>query len=224
MSNRFIALIPCAGSGSRFGGTIPKQYTLLGNKSVLEHTIQAFLNVSLIDQIVIVANPLDDYIDRYSKISPKIMVYKIGGSTRAESVKNGLKQLVCNPSDWVLVHDAARCCITPELIAQMIHQLKADEVGGILAIPATDTIKTGQNGIIGKTLDRSKIFLAQTPQMFRYSILSSALNSATLDSVTDEASSVEQLGLAVRLVSGDSTNIKLTYASDMRIAKMFLKV
>lgn len=224
MSNRYIALIPCAGSGSRFGGSIPKQYTLLGNKSVLEHTVQAFLNVPLIERVVIVANPFDDYIDRYSKISSKIVVHKVGGSTRAESVQNGLKQLECDATDWVLVHDAARCCITPELITRMIQQLKADEVGGILAIPATDTIKTGQNGIIGETLDRNKIFLAQTPQMFRYGVLSHALNTAIADSVTDEASSVEQLGLAVRLISGDATNIKLTYASDMRIAKMFLKV
>lgn len=224
MSPNYIVLIPCAGGGSRFGSDVPKQYTEIGNKTVLEYTINAFLAVPKIEQIIIVASKADRYIDFYTKLSPKIYIQKVGGETRAESVLNGLQMIECQANDWILVHDAARCCITVDLIENMIAQLANEPVGGILAIPATDTLKLGNNGIISKTLDRSVIYLAQTPQMFRYEALLKSLTIADLAKVTDEASAVEQLGLDVHLVEGSASNIKLTYSSDVYLAKMFLGV
>ncbi len=225
MSNSvFRVLIPCAGSGSRFNYSIPKQYVEINGKSILEYTLNVFLSIPLIEQIIIVANPYDSYIDSYVNLSAKIIIHKVGDTTRAGSVLNGLKQLNCKPDDWILVHDAARCCITPENVNELILQLQNDNVGGILAIAATDTLKLGLDNVIKETIDRSKVYLAQTPQMFRYGVLYKALDATDLDQITDEASAVERLGLPVHLVKGDVTNIKVTYPFDLHIARLLFSM
>lgn len=222
MSKRFIALIPCAGNGSRFGSKIPKQYSKIGDKTILEYSLQAFLQVEEIAQIVVVASAADEYIEQYIPSSDKIIVHYVGGDTRAKSVINGLSCLSCDESDWILVHDAARCCITPQLITDLITQLSDDNVGGILAIPATDTIKAVKDKVIERTIKREMIYLAQTPQMFRFNILWQALSKLDLNNVTDEASAVERLNLPVKIIQGSVANLKVTYPLDLKIAELIL--
>lgn len=231
MINKKIVLLPCAGQGLRFASATPKQYTKIHDKTVLEHTLWAFLSVPLIDQIIIITAVDDAYIDNLlAKIlvdTPadlaKIQVLKVGGATRAHSVKNAVNKLKCADSDWLLVHDVARCCITPVAILRQIAHLEHDAIGGILAIATEDTIKQSQNGqVVDMTLARSAIYQAQTPQMFRANVLRDALKYAQLDLVTDEASAVEQLGLPVKLIYGERSNIKITYPLDIKVASVIL--
>ncbi len=222
---QFVVLIPCAGNGSRFGNTIAKQYVKIGGKSILEHTLNAFLCVEEISEIIIVVNCNDSLADEMCLLSSKVRILKAGGDTRAKTVLNGLNSLVIADDDWVLVHDAARCCITPEIIKNQITELKHDAVGGVLAIPVTDTVKLVNNGIISATLDRSAIYLAQTPQMFRYNILKQALSiNDNGYEITDEASSVENLGFSVKIIAGSRDNIKVTYQEDLTTVKNILNL
>ncbi|MFN7094786.1 MAG: 2-C-methyl-D-erythritol 4-phosphate cytidylyltransferase, partial [Burkholderiales bacterium] len=185
-------------------------------------TLSVFLELAEISQIVIIAHADDAYIDSYTALSDKIIIKKIGGQTRAQSVLNGIVSLNCDANDWVLVHDAARCCLSKALVQKLLAHLATDPVGGILALPASDTIKQGSATIIEKTINRDTVYLAQTPQMFRHRVLATALIAADLALVTDEASAVEQLGLPVKLVTGDATNIKVTYPLDLKLAELFL--
>ena len=223
---KLVALIPCAGMGSRIGYTTPKQYIKINGSTILEHTISAFLKVKFIDEVVVVVAPNDNFIHDIVGIlkEPKIKILRIGGKTRAQTVINGLSYIELNENDWILVHDAARCCIEPNLINEQIESLKNNDVGGILAIPAVDTIKYVENGVIRKTLDRANIYLAQTPQMFRYNVLKTALSTAeNLDSITDEASAVEALGVKVKIILGDAKNIKVTNRDDIEKARIILE-
>ena len=223
-----IVIIPCAGSGSRLGATIPKQYiNICGTKTILDYTLESFLAVPLIDKIMVVVshndNMIDDILAKYN--DNRLIMHKIGGETRAETVLNGLKKLSgdINDDDWVLVHDAARCLITSELIIKLINELQNDSVGGILAIPVYDTVKKVVDKKIQATMPREQIYLAQTPQMFRYSILYRALSNYDLTLLTDEASAVEKTGVNVKIVIGDSSNIKITHIGDLNLAKFLLK-
>lgn len=220
MTNR--VLIPCAGVGARFGTDMPKQYATIGSKTILEHTIDAFLALPEIDQIVVIASKHDEFIDKLDFLLDKVCIVKIGGDTRALSVLNGLKYLNAKENDWILVHDAARCCISSNSVRNLILELNDDDIGGILAIPVTDTIKSCFDGTINKTVDRSNLFLAQTPQMFRYKVLLEAMSKCNLETITDEAGAVEQLGFKVRIVNGETRNIKITYPTDLQIAKFYL--
>lgn len=222
MANKFIALIPCAGSSTRFGGDIPKQYVTIAGKTILEHTLGVFISLEEVSSIVLIAAMNDSYINSYKNLSDKISIKKVGGKTRAETVLNGLNSLECSDDDWVLVHDAARCCIKSKIIKKLIDELGADDVGGILAVGATDTIKKANDGIIIETLKRENIYLAQTPQMFRYGILKKSLNNKLLTEFTDEASAVEQLGYLVKIIQSDSANIKVTYPLDLLFAEVLL--
>ncbi len=222
MLSKYYVIVPVAGKGSRFGSTLPKQYTLINGISILEHTLSALLLVDRIEQIILVASPDDNNIDVYQSISPKLTIHKVGGITRAHSVINGLKKLNCHAHDWVLVHDAARCCITPKMVNMLIDKLSINPVGGILAHQSTDTVKYVTDNVIDKTIPRECIYLAQTPQMFRYHILYDALDNADLSLVTDEASAVEQLGLTVQIIINDNTNIKVTYPHDIKLAELLL--
>lgn len=223
LMDKTIVLISCAGNGSRFGSDIPKQYVKIGAKTILLHTLEVFIGMPEITQIIIVANPNDQYINGYADVSSKITIAKVGGTRRVDSVVNGLKQLKCGGDDWVLVHDAVRCCITPLLVRKLINQLINDPVGGILAVPATDTVKLVSDGRITNTIERNQVYLAQTPQMFRYGVLLAALTNPRLGTVTDDASCVEQLGKVVKLVAGSYQNIKITYPHDIKLAKLFLE-
>jgi 2-C-methyl-D-erythritol 4-phosphate cytidylyltransferase len=218
---RFWALIPCAGTGSRSGAEGPKQYQLLAGQPMVAHTLAAFTQVPRITQTTVVVAPDDGFLQSHSAT---VLVADCGGLTRATSVFNGLIFLLqCGaaPEDWVLVHDAARCLITPAQINALIDVCAADPVGGLLAHKLPDTLKSERGGRVAGTLDRSDKWLAQTPQMFRIGALMDALQHAG-DQVTDESSAMEAQGLQPLLVPGSAQNFKVTYPEDFYLAEAVL--
>ena len=219
------ALIPCAGSGSRAGAAGPKQYQMLVGKPMVMHTLAAFANVPRIDQTLLVVSPDDNFFDSQQVTNFSFLIAYCGGSTRAASVFNGLNVLLSEGAvghDWVLVHDAARCLVTPEQINQLLDACISDEVGGLLALPLPDTLKVALEGRVVATLPRPDKWLAQTPQMFRIGSLLEALELAG-DSVTDESSAIEAMGLAPQLVAGSAQNFKVTYPEDFALAQAVLQ-
>ena len=224
---RFFALIPCAGSGSRAGTVDPKQYQLLAGKAMVWHTLQAFRQVAGLSGIWVVTSPGD--VD-FKKACPDlaqtgVVQAAVGGATRALSVRNGLQALLnqtASANDWVLVHDAARCLVTPQQISALIAACKTDGVGGLLALPLPDTLKNSSAGRVVATIDRAGKYLAQTPQMFRIGALLAALDAAG-DAVTDESSAMEAQGLQPLLVEGNAQNFKVTYPEDFALAQTILK-
>ncbi|OOG39435.1 2-C-methyl-D-erythritol 4-phosphate cytidylyltransferase [Polaromonas sp. A23] len=228
------ALIPCAGQGTRAvagsapekGRTLPKQYQPIAGLPMVRHTLQAFAGVDRIDSCVVVVAPEDSFFG--DQPADGFEVVPCGGPTRAASVLNGLNHLAASgaaPDDWVLVHDAARCLVTPELIDRLIDACHCDPVGGLLAQPVPDTLKQSQDERVLATVDRSDKWLAQTPQMFRLAALTQALEMArTLgEPVTDEASAMEAAGLAPQLVRGSAHNFKVTYPEDFELAEALIK-
>ena len=223
---RYFALIPAAGVGARMGSTSPKQYLKIGGKPMLRHTLDAFLSSELIAHTFVVVSPDDPYIDA---VAPNhgVTVLRCGGASRMESVRNGLAVLANTlaRNDWVLVHDAARPGLTAELIEKLITGTGDHPAGGLLALPVVDTVKRCIDGEAAGTVPRNGLWLAQTPQMFRYELLREALAAATdPDSITDDASAVEALGLSPKLVEGHPRNLKVTLPDDIRIAEMYLAV
>ena len=215
---RVFALIPCAGNGSRAATVRPKQYVPVAGQPMVMHTLAAFAAVQGLGKTLVVVAPDDVFFDQ--RLSAGLTVARCGGTTRSASVTNGLKALMASgafPTDWVLVHDAARCLITTEQIAGLIATCRHDAVGGLLAHPVTDTLKLGAGGRVTLTRDRAQHWLAQTPQMFRIGCLRSALRAAG-ERITDESSAIEALGLSPKLVSGSATNFKVTYAEDFAMA------
>ena len=223
---RYFALIPAAGVGARMGATSPKQYLKIGGKPMLRHTLDAFLSSELIAHTFVVVSPDDPYIDA---VAPHhgVTVLRCGGASRMESVRNGLAVLANTlaPADRVLVHDAARPGLTAELIEKLITGTGDHPAGGLLALPVVDTVKRCIDGEAAGTVPRNGLWLAQTPQMFRYELLREALAAAKdPDSITDDASAVEALGLSPKLVEGHPRNLKVTLPDDIRIAEMYLAV
>ncbi len=219
---RFWALIPCAGTGSRAGTAGPKQYQLLAGQPLVLHTLAAFAAVPRLHRTLVVVAPGDEVLRPYAGA---FALADCGGATRAQSVLNGLSALSAQGAaehDWVLVHDAARCLVTPGQIEQLMAACEHDEVGGLLAHQLPDTLKQAQGGRVAATLERSDKWLAQTPQMFRLGLLRRALLQAGA-AVTDESSAVEALGLAPRLVSGSAQNFKVTYPDDFALAEAVLR-
>ena len=224
---RFFALIPCAGAGSRAGTQSPKQYQLLAGNAMVWHTLQAFRGVPGLAGLWVVVSPEDDGFalacpDFESSVGTLIAA---GGATRALSVCNGLQVLLkqsAKPDDWVLVHDAARCLVTAGQITALIEACKNDSVGGLLALPLPDTLKSSAEGRVTATVDRTDKYLAQTPQMFRIGALLAALQTAG-DAVTDESSAMEAQGLRPLLVVGSAQNFKVTYPEDFALAEAILQ-
>lgn len=219
------AVIPCAGTGSRAGTSQPKQYQKIAGKPMVLHTLAAFAAVPRLSGVLLVVAPKDTFFDNpaLAQKAP-IVVAKCGGETRAASVVNGISALLKNgaeKNDWVLVHDAARCLITPAQIGSLISSCENDAVGGLLAIPLADTLKRGDNGLVVETVNRSDKWLAQTPQMFRLGALRHALQSAG-DQVTDESSAMELAGCSPLLVEGSAQNFKVTYPQDFTMAQAVL--
>jgi 2-C-methyl-D-erythritol 4-phosphate cytidylyltransferase len=207
------------------GSELPKQYLPLAGHPMLWHAIHAFEHAAAIERTYVVLSPDDAYWGRHDwSLLTKLRVLHCGGSTRAESVVNGLRAIVDEvaESDWILVHDAARPCLSPVLLASLLAELSTDEVGGILAAPVSDTLKRQtQAGRILETVPREGLWGAQTPQMFRHGLLRRALEHAGT-SVTDEASAIEALGLSPKLVESDMTNLKVTYPRDLEVAEWLL--
>jgi 2-C-methyl-D-erythritol 4-phosphate cytidylyltransferase len=227
---RYFALIPAAGVGARMGAGSPKQYLKIGGKPMLRHTLDAFQTSDLIAHTFVVVSPDDPTIDQ---VAPHhgVSVLRCGGATRMESVRNGLAALasILAEGDWVLVHDAARPGLNAELIEKLILETGDHPVGGLLGLPVVDTVKRCIEGEAVGTVPRNGLWLAQTPQMFRYRLLRDALaaaDDAATDpkSITDDASAVEALGLTPKLVEGHPRNLKVTLPDDIRIAEMYLAV
>lgn len=220
---RHIALIPAAGVGARMAAGGPKQYLPLAGKPMLRHALDAFVACAAIAHTYVVVSPEDDQID--AVVPPRgVTVLRCGGATRMESVLNALDALhgLLGADDWILVHDAARPGLTPALIERLIAGVGAAPEGGLLALPVVDTVKrAGPDGV--RTVPRDGLWLAQTPQMFGYALLRRALGAAAdPDAITDDASAIEALGLAPRLIPGDPRNFKVTLPADVRIAEMYL--
>jgi len=219
------ALIPCAGTGSRAGVAGPKQYQPINGVPMVLHTLAAFALVQRIDQTLVVVSPDDSFFQTPQALNSSFIIASCGGSTRAASVFNGLNALLAEGAvahDWVLVHDAARCLITPAQIDRLLDACLKDEVGGLLALPLPDTLKAAEGNRVRATLARADKWLAQTPQMFRIGSLLEALELAG-DAVTDESSAIEAMGLAPKLVPGSAQNFKVTYPQDFELAQAVLQ-
>lgn len=224
--SRFIALIPAAGVGERFGAGKPKQYVNIAGKTVLQHTLAVFLQHAEISQVVVVLSPNDTLFT--NEAHEKLRVLRCGGATRAESVRNGLNELLtqnwAKETDGILVHDAARCCLPAEALSRLLHEAGQKAEGGILAIPVADTLKRmGASGQIDATVSRKDLWQAQTPQLFRADLLQRALSVPDLSAITDEASAVERLGIQPWLVLGDIRNLKLTLPHDEALVRVLLE-
>ena len=224
MTDLFYALVPAAGSGSRMGQEIPKQYINLAGKPMIYHALTTLCAHPEITTVFVVLAPDDEHWHNFdwSAFGDKLQPLFCGGQTRAESVLNGLLASELELDDWVLVHDAARPCLSGKQLTHLLDELRNDEVGGLLAVPVADTLKRGDaRQRVEYTESRVGLWQAQTPQMFRTGLLVHALETAP--TVTDEASAVEALGFFPKLVSSDTTNFKVTYPQDLMLAERLLE-
>lgn len=225
------ALIPCAGIGARAAADGPKQYARLGASSVVSHTLQALLQVPNLQKVMVVLAPDDGTFAHHVEpaLLARLTTARTGGSTRAHSVLAGLLALQQHGAadhDWVLVHDAARCLVPAQAVQRLVEACWDDPVGGLLALPLADTLKQAVADRATATLPRADKWLAQTPQMFKLGMLTHALRDALADasaSITDEASAMERLGHAPRLVLGDGRNLKITWPEDFALAEQLLQ-
>jgi 2-C-methyl-D-erythritol 4-phosphate cytidylyltransferase len=228
MACAYFALIPAAGSGSRFGESVPKQYQHLCGRPVLEHAVRTLARFPAIQTIYVVLAP-DDTLFRachWDGIEAKVVALYCGGPTRAASVFNALMAThdQIDAADWVLVHDAARPCVSQGEIERLLSEVADDDVGGLLALPLTDTLKRADAlSKVEATEPRAGLWRALTPQMFRYRLLVEAMHAADRMLVTDESAAVERLGLRPRLVTGSASNIKVTYPQDLLFARAILE-
>ncbi len=221
---RLYALVPSAGVGERAGAGGPKQYALLGERSLLAHTLAALGQVKRLNSVLVVVSAGDTQHAPHLAGSGAVAA-PVGGATRAQSVRNGLDELVARgarPTDWVLVHDAARCLVRPEWIDALIDACLDDAVGGLLALPVADTLKDEHGGRVSATIDRRHKWQAQTPQMFRIGLLRDAIDHAGAN-VTDEASAIEAMGHAPKLVACSIENFKITWPADFALAERLLR-
>ena len=224
MAPRLFALVPCAGTGARSGADGPKQYAALAGRALVSHTLAALAGVRRLSATLVVLSPMDAQFEQHVP-GFSGWVARVGGATRAETVANGLAELAARgaePDDWVLVHDAARCLLRAAWVDALIDACAGDTVGGLLAMPVADTLKAGREGRVHATIDRRGLWQAQTPQMFRLAMLRESLARGTADT-TDEASAIEALGHAPKLVAAPMENFKVTYPADFELAERLLK-
>ena len=220
------ALVPCAGSGSRSGSPLPKQYVEVAGAPLVAHALRALEAVPRLQGTLVVLAPDDDRFELLvpGRAGPRCWLSRCGGPTRAASVAAGLAELRRHGAasqDWVLVHDAARCLLRPAWVDRLIDACIDDEVGGLLALRVADTLKAEEGGRVVATIDRRGKWAAQTPQMFRLGLLERALQRSG-DAVTDEAGAIEALGLRPRLVPGALDNLKVTWPEDFELAARLL--
>jgi 2-C-methyl-D-erythritol 4-phosphate cytidylyltransferase len=212
------------------GGAIEKQYMDLNSVPMIAHAMMVLAREPRLSKIFVVLSPTDKRWNNYAwqGWEERIEVLRCGGTTRAETVLNGLQAMsnICAADDWVLVHDAARPCLPDDILGKLLDEVADDPVGGLLAVPVADTLKraaadTSNGARAEATVPRAGLWQAQTPQMFRHGKLVEALRAAGSD-MTDEASAIEQLGLQPRLVESDSRNLKVTYPQDLELAGLIL--
>ena len=227
--DKYFLVVPASGIGQRMNSTIPKQYIILENGlTILDQCLNTILSNDLISGFIVALDKKDSYFktSEFAK-DPKLISIATGGKERFNSVLNALNDLDQNakPNDWVLVHDAARPCIRKEDINKLIEEVADDKVGGILANRIVDTVKQINNGGLVSTIDRQKLYIAQTPQMFRYAILKDSIEKAIKSNmhITDESEALESQNYSIRIVEGSSSNIKITTQEDIHLANYFLK-
>jgi len=237
-TKRCHALLPTAGTGSRLGGELPKQFQLLAGKPMVSYALQAFNNTSQIDSIWIGVSPgfIDNpVLQMIASSGADIHVVPTGGPTRQETVRNTLAAMLqsgISEDDWILVHDAARPGITPALINRLINSVSNSSSGGILAVPLADTLKQADlDSVVAgniphseRTIPRDYLWQAQTPQMFGLKQLHDALeNAIRLEAdVTDEASAIELAGMKPLLIEGAARNFKVTHPADWDLMQLLL--
>jgi 2-C-methyl-D-erythritol 4-phosphate cytidylyltransferase len=221
------AIVPAAGSGRRMGAAVAKQYLPLCGRSVLAHALGPLLDCTRIDAVVLVVRPEDARWQECVPESDRLLIAH-GGAERCNSVSNGLERLGdrADDEDWVLVHDAARPCLSRAELERLFEVLHDDTVGGLLAVPLADTLKSADEyGRVARTVPRERLWRALTPQMFRYGLLRGALSSAIAAgvAVTDEASAMESAGHRPLLVEGRAANLKVTGPEDLALAEAVLR-
>lgn len=226
LPHKLWAIIPAAGSGSRFSKSELKQYQMIGQKTVLEHTVSRLNHLPLQGYVLAIGSD-DDVAQSLSFTNMEKAHFCEGGAERVNSVLNALNYLstIANADDWVFVHDAARPCVTQDCLWQLVDTAIQFNTGAILAIPVRDTLKrvvSAQN--IQETIDRSQLWQAQTPQIAKLGVLKSAIEHALAANavITDEASALEFVGQPVQVVQGRSDNIKITYPDDLELARLIL--
>lgn len=226
---KFWAVIPAAGVGRRLGAAIPKQYLDLAGRPVIDWTLAVFIAEPRISGVWVALGAEDGYWSATAHAAHPRVRRVTGGAERCHSVLNCLEALAgaADPGDWVLVHDAARPCLRAADLERLLTELAADPVGGILGVPVRDTMKAADAaGRIRATVERSALWHAYTPQMFRLGPLREALRDAIAsgDLVTDDASAMERIGLCPRLVEGHADNLKITRAEDLPLARFYLEL
>lgn len=219
-----VAVVPAAGVGKRMQASCPKQYLSLNQFSILEHTVLRLLSHHLIEKVIVVINENDEYFADTSLPKNDNVSVVFGGKERVDSVLYGLKSIDSKRFPWVLVHDAARPCLTLKDLDNLISQCIEQRCGAILAAPVRDTMKRVAQGVIEKTVERENLWHALTPQMFNTDALitsiETALNAGAI--ITDEASAVEFTHDKCMLVEGSSENIKITHPDDLAFAQFIL--
>tara|TARA_R110002050_G_scaffold164919_5_gene295113 strand:- start:525 stop:1301 length:777 start_codon:yes stop_codon:yes gene_type:complete len=228
-NQQFTVVVPAAGVGKRMLASCPKQYLTINNETILSHTVNRLLSHKSISKVVLVLSDDDDYFEQTALVNNPNIIRVSGGKERVDSVLNGLQQV--NALEWVLVHDAARPCVTHDDISKLIDHCLNNNNGGILAAPVVDTMKLANNTSqhqaiqVNKTIERSLLWHAYTPQMFKANTLIKAIEHAQLKSlpITDEASAIESLSLPCSLVSGRRDNIKITRPEDLTLASFYLE-
>jgi 2-C-methyl-D-erythritol 4-phosphate cytidylyltransferase len=227
MSGAVYAVVPAAGAGKRMGSTTPKQYLELAGRTVLEHTLWRLAGHAQIQKVVVAISSGDEYYASLRTRLPAKVSHVLGGAERCHSVLSALHALSAQASadDWVMVHDAARPCVRVEDLDRMLETLCDSAVGGILAAPVRDTLKRcDADGAIVATVDRTALWHALTPQMFRLGTLTHAIETALAAGVivTDEAQAIERIGLTPHVVAGHADNLKITHPEDLSLAALIL--
>ena len=222
----YYAIVPAAGTGSRFACETPKQYQMLAGRPLLYHSLAALCRQERIERVWVVLALNDRWWRQHdwTSLGYKLETAFCGGQTRCESVANGLRAAATavQDDDWLLVHDAARPCLSQAMLTALCEELAEDPVGGILAQPVADTLKRADDSQrIVRTESREGLWQAQTPQMFRYRLLTCAL--AEHPGGTDEASAIEAAGFRPKLVQADASNLKVTYPADLDLAELILR-
>jgi 2-C-methyl-D-erythritol 4-phosphate cytidylyltransferase len=217
--------VPAAGQGTRIGDAVPKQYLALAGKPMVFHALEVLASVPRIDAVLAILSPLDRNWGEHdwSALPEKVEAVFSGGTNRTHSVRNALGRLEGRAAadDWILVHDAARPCIATTLVEQFLDEIGDDPVGGLLAMPLADTLKSAEETLrVAATIPRAGLWRAQTPQMFRYGMLRRGMERKP--DATDESQAIEALGHMPRLVQGENSNFKVTFAGDIRVAEAIL--
>lgn len=217
---RYHVVIPAAGNGFRFGSPVPKQYLSLLGRPVLQHAIDRMAASFPGSTLCVALAPDDHWFENSVGRQEHLCVLRCGGESRERTVRNAIEALTgAADDDWIVVHDAVRPCIDVASIARLKHELRDDPVGGLLAIPVSDTLKVvNSDGHVVRSQVRESVWRAQTPQMFRYRLLRDAFADPGIERWTDEANAIEALGLQPRVVLGDGSNVKITFPGDLHLA------